>query len=33
MIDQEKLQRGRAWGYVVGIVAMVAVLAWRFVTR
>jgi hypothetical protein len=31
MIDQEKLQKGRAWAYAVGIVVFVAVVAWKFV--
>jgi hypothetical protein len=33
MIDHEKLQKGRAWGYVAGIVLVVVVLGWKFVTR
>jgi len=33
MIDQEKLQKGRAWGYVAGIVLILMVVAWKFVIR
>ena len=33
MIDQGKLQKGRAWGYVAGIVLVLIVVAWKFVTR
>lgn len=33
MIDHEKLQKGRAWAYVVGIAVFVIVAAWRFVVR
>ena len=33
MVDEEKLQRGRGYAYVVGIVIFVAVVAWKFVTR
>jgi hypothetical protein len=31
MIDEEKLQKGRAWAYVVGIVIFVIVVLWKFV--
>lgn len=33
VIDHEKLQNGRLWGYVIGIAAFVAVVAWKLVTR
>jgi len=33
MIDKEKVQKGRLWGYVAGIAIFVAVVAWRLVTR
>jgi hypothetical protein len=33
MMDQEKLQKGRAWAYVAGIVLVLIVVAWKFVTR
>jgi hypothetical protein len=32
MIDHDKLQKGRAW-YVAGIVVVMIVVAWKFVTR
>jgi hypothetical protein len=33
MIDKEKLQKGRAWGYLAGAVLFVIVVAWKFVLR
>jgi len=33
MIEQEKANRTRIWGYVIGIAVFVAVVAWRFVAR
>jgi hypothetical protein len=33
MIDKEKLQNGRAWAYLVGIVIFAAVAAWKFLVR
>jgi hypothetical protein len=33
MIDNQKLQKGRGWGYLAGIVLFVAVVAWRWMTR
>jgi len=33
MIDQEKLQKGRAWGYVAGIAFVLMVVAWKLVIR
>jgi len=33
MIDQEKLQKGRAWGYVAGLVVFIIVAVWKFVVR
>jgi hypothetical protein len=33
MIDQEKLQKGRAWAYVAGIVLVLALVGWKFVIR
>jgi hypothetical protein len=32
MIDQEKFQKGRGWGYAVGLVAFVVVAVWKFAT-
>ena len=29
MIDHERLQKGRAWGYAAGAVALVVVVVWR----
>ena len=33
MIDHEKLQKGRLWGYVAGIAIFAAVVAWKFLVR
>lgn len=33
MYQQEKVQKGRLIGYAVGLVAFVAVAAWRFLAR
>jgi hypothetical protein len=33
MMDHEKLQKGRVWGYAAGLVLFVVVVAWRFVVR
>ena len=33
MIDHEKLHKGRAWGYVAGILLFAAVVAWKFLVR
>jgi hypothetical protein len=33
MIDNEKLQKGRGWAYLAGVVIFVAVVAWKFATR
>jgi hypothetical protein len=33
MIDHEKLQKGRGWAYLAGIVIFLAVVAWKFATR
>jgi hypothetical protein len=33
MIDKEKLQKGRAWAYLAGLVVFVLVAAWKFVVR
>jgi hypothetical protein len=33
MIDHEKLQKGRGWGYAAGIIIFVAVVVWKLVTR
>jgi hypothetical protein len=33
MIDHEKLQKGRAWGYAAGILIFAAVVAWKFLVR
>jgi hypothetical protein len=32
MIDHEKLQKGRGWAYLAGIVMFLAVVAWKFVS-
>ncbi len=33
MIDHEKLQKGRAWGYVAGIILVVIVVAWKYIAH
>jgi len=33
MIEQEKVNKTRIWGYGLGIVVFVAILAWKLVTR
>jgi hypothetical protein len=33
MIDHEKLQKGRAWGYAAGIVLVLVVAAWKYFAR
>jgi len=33
MLDHEKLQKGRAWGYVAGIVLVLVVAGWKYFTR
>jgi hypothetical protein len=33
MVDHEKLQKGRGWAYLAGIVIFVAVVVWKFVGR
>jgi hypothetical protein len=33
MIEQEKANRIRIWGYVLGIVVFVVVAVWKFTTR
>jgi hypothetical protein len=33
MIDHEKLQKGRGWAYLAGIVIFAIVVAWKFITR
>ncbi len=33
MIDHEKLQKGRGWAYVVGIVVFVVVVLWKLAAR
>jgi hypothetical protein len=33
MMDHEKLQKGRAWAYVAGLVLFAIVAAWKFVAR
>jgi hypothetical protein len=33
MIDHEKLQKGRGWAYLVGIVIFVVVAVWKVVTH
>jgi hypothetical protein len=31
MIEQEKSNKARLWGYTLGLVIVVAVVAWKFV--
>jgi len=33
MINQKKLQSGRAWGYLAGIVLFLAVVSWKYMIR
>jgi len=33
MIDQEKLQEGRGWAYLAGIIVFLTVVAWKFLVR
>jgi hypothetical protein len=33
MIEQEKVNRTRIWGYAIGVVVFVAVVAWKFVAH
>jgi hypothetical protein len=33
VIDHEKLERGRMWGYLAGVVIFAAVVAWKLVMR
>ena len=33
MIDHEKLQKGRVWGYVGGIALALVLVAWKFIAR
>jgi hypothetical protein len=33
MIDHEKLQKGRLWGYAAGLALVVVVIAWKFALR
>ncbi len=33
MIEQEKINRVKIWGYTLGVIVFVAVVAWKFVIR
>ncbi len=33
MVDQEKLQKGRAWIYVIGVIVFFVVVLWRLVAH
>lgn len=33
MIEQEKANSVKVWGYVLGAIVFVVVVAWKFVTR
>jgi hypothetical protein len=33
MVDHEKLQKGRGWAFMAGIVIFVAVVVWKLVGR
>jgi hypothetical protein len=33
MIDQEKLEKDRAWAYLAGLVVFLIVAVWKFVVR
>ena len=33
MIEQEKINRVKILGYTLGVIAFVAVMAWKFMTR
>jgi len=33
MIEQEKTNRARIWGYALGALVFAAVVAWKFATR
>ncbi len=33
MIEQEKINRVKIWGYALGAIVFVVVVAWKFVTR
>jgi hypothetical protein len=33
MIDQEKLQERRTWGYVAGIALVLVLAAWKLIAR
>jgi hypothetical protein len=33
MIDQERLQKGRGWAYLVGVIVFVVVAVWKFTIR
>jgi hypothetical protein len=33
MIEQEKANKTKIWGYALGAIVFVVVVAWKFVTR
>jgi hypothetical protein len=33
MIDHERLQKGRLWGYAAGLALAVVIVAWKFAVR
>jgi hypothetical protein len=33
MIEQEKVNRIKIWGYALGVIVFVVVVAWKFVIR
>ncbi len=33
MIEQDKVNRVKIWGYTLGVVVFMVVVAWKFVTR
>jgi len=33
MIEQQKVNKAKIWGYVVGLVVFAAVALWKFVVR
>jgi hypothetical protein len=33
MTEQEKINRGRIWGYALGAIVFVVVITWKFATR
>jgi len=33
MVEQEKVNRVKIWGYALGAIVFVVVMTWKFVTR